>query len=252
EDSPAAADPSLQHSRIVFVYCLLFPEEVAAVVKMFWQHAGENISSRFAEYCLKVGGGNKQSVGYFQSVATASTDRFQTPGYRLSDQGSQHVQQANGAESCASELFVEERFGRNLDLKLAGDAKMLLRQRIAGTLADGGDSSDEGDRKPVVVNSESARELHGVNESHVLLFPTGMSAIYNAFRIVQRLKPGLKTVQFGFPYTDTLKIQQKFGSGCIFLGHGTNSDLDDLERLLEAGERIGALFCEFPSNPLLK
>lgn len=63
-----------------------------------------------------------------------------------------------------------------------------------------------------------------------------------------------------FPYTDTLKILQKWGPGCHFFGHGTTPDLDSLESLLA---RIGtegtaeeppitALFCEFPSNPLLR
>lgn len=51
---------------------------------------------------------------------------------------------------------------------------------------------------------------------------------------------------------DTLKILQKFGPGCHFYGFGSDEDLDDLERKLEGGERLLALFCEFPGNPLLK
>lgn len=57
---------------------------------------------------------------------------------------------------------------------------------------------------------------------------------------------------FRFPYTDTLKILQKFGPGCIFYGLGEEKDIDDLEARLEGGERYLALFCECPSNPLLK
>ncbi|KAJ3290136.1 hypothetical protein HDU79_003499 [Rhizoclosmatium sp. JEL0117] len=249
EASPAAADPTASYQSNVFVYALLFPEAAAPVAKMFWQHAGEGISSRFAEHCLKLLGSNYASKSYFTNVG-AKNDRFQTPGFRLQDLGGGHVRQVSGAESIANQLFVEERFGRNLDLSLAPQAKIMLRQRIAGVLSDGGDSSDEG-KMPIVTN-ESVRQLEGLNESHVLLFPTGMSAIYNAFRIVQRLKPGLRTVQFGFPYTDTLKIQEKFGTGCIFLGQGTNNDLDNLQAVLESGEKVAALFCEFPSNPLLK
>ena len=62
-----------------------------------------------------------------------------------------------------------------------------------------------------------------------------------------------------FPYTDTLKILQKWGPGCHFFGHGLDSDIDDLERLLERekaeqpdGRPVLALFTEFPSNPLLR
>ena len=55
-----------------------------------------------------------------------------------------------------------------------------------------------------------------------------------------------------FPYIDTLKILQKWGPGCIFYGHGSSEDLDDLEQRLANGEKYLALFCEFPGNPLLK
>lgn len=62
-----------------------------------------------------------------------------------------------------------------------------------------------------------------------------------------------------FPYTDTLKILQKWGPGCHFLGGGLDSDIDELERILEEEQQrnpsqppILALFTEFPSNPLLR
>lgn len=55
-----------------------------------------------------------------------------------------------------------------------------------------------------------------------------------------------------FPYIDTLKILEKFGPGCYFFGHGSAEELDELEAILQSGEEILGLFCEFPSNPLLK
>ena len=61
-----------------------------------------------------------------------------------------------------------------------------------------------------------------------------------------------------FPYTDTLKILQKWGPGCHFFGHGTTSDLEALRAKLADIKRTGSepavtsLFCEFPSNPLLR
>ncbi len=45
---------------------------------------------------------------------------------------------------------------------------------------------------------------------------------------------------------------EKWGAGCLFYGHGSVEDLNDLEHRLKQGERFLALFCEFPSNPLLK
>lgn len=64
---------------------------------------------------------------------------------------------------------------------------------------------------------------------------------------------------YSFPYTDTLKILQKWGPGCHFYGHGLDPDIDDLEAMLveqvnlnPGNPPILALFVEFPSNPLLR
>lgn len=35
-------------------------------------------------------------------------------------------------------------------------------------------------------------------------------------------------------------------------GHSTQEDLDELEKRLENGEKLGALFCELTGNPQLK
>jgi cystathionine gamma-synthase len=57
-----------------------------------------------------------------------------------------------------------------------------------------------------------------------------------------------------FPYTDTLKILEKFGPGCLFFGNASEEDIDALQAQLSAPvqERVLAVFCEFPSNPLLR
>lgn len=84
----------------------------------------------------------------------------------------------------------------------------------------------------------------------ISLHPSGMAAIFAAFRLATARRPGKRTVMFGFPYTDTLKILEKFGAGTLFLPRG---DEEDLSRLREAlgKEEIAGIFCEFPSNPLL-
>jgi cystathionine gamma-synthase len=84
----------------------------------------------------------------------------------------------------------------------------------------------------------------------VWLFPSGMAAIYTAHRAVTALKPGARSVQYGFPYVDTLKIQQDLGPGAVFLPFGNEAELPDLAAAL-AAEPISGVFCEFPSNPLL-
>ncbi len=52
---------------------------------------------------------------------------------------------------------------------------------------------------------------------------------------------------------------EKWGPGCHFFGHGLDSDIDDLEKVLEeefsqdpSQPPILALFTEIPSNPLLR
>lgn len=67
------------------------------------------------------------------------------------------------------------------------------------------------------------------------------------------------TKRHRFPYTDTLKILEKWGPGCHFLGNGLDQDIEELETILEkeaaanpSGPPVLALFTEFPSNPLLR
>jgi cystathionine gamma-synthase len=90
----------------------------------------------------------------------------------------------------------------------------------------------------------------GAPAQNISLYPSGMAAIYRAFEVVTARRPGKRTVMFGFPYTDTLKILEKFGSGVEFFPRGDAVDLASLRDLL-AREEIAGIFCEFPSNPLL-
>jgi len=90
----------------------------------------------------------------------------------------------------------------------------------------------------------------GAPAKNISLHPSGMAAIYAAFRMATSRRPGRRTVMFGFPYTDTLKILEKFGSGTEFFVRGDGGDVSRLCELL-AHEEIAGIFCEFPTNPLL-
>lgn len=93
-------------------------------------------------------------------------------------------------------------------------------------------------------------EIQQTTANNVLLYPSGMAAIAAAFRTVQAVRPG-PTCQFGFPYVDTLKVQQKFSvSECLFLPLGNLSDLQKLDNACHVSN-ISAVFCEVPTNPLL-
>lgn len=82
-------------------------------------------------------------------------------------------------------------------------------------------------------------ELARADAEDVYLFPTGMAAIFAAYQLLERKK----TVQLGFPYLDTLKIQQKWGDAQFV-------KFDDFETLSKL--KPEAIFTEFPLNPLLQ
>ncbi|KAL9939610.1 hypothetical protein V8E36_001427 [Tilletia maclaganii] len=183
-----------------------------------------------------------------------------------SSNGSAQAHDVTGAEH---DTYVEERYGRNLPIAKANLAKCALRRRIAGTLVPGAQPDNSLEEPPPCPppagDGPSTRKGTGVGEGDVYLFPTGMSAIFTAHQVAmeeRRRRPDGQvgeSVCFGFPYTDTLKILQKWGPGCWFLGNGRDSDLDVLEERLRSeaqGSRSSAptlaLFCEFPSNPLLR
>lgn len=247
--------------------CVFFPKDYFGVAKQVWQHTGDGISSRRGEFCLKA-----LKDGILQPVSTPQKSkheelfakgprRYQRPasqnGIALGGVPTPIESPGNDATPAESEdrdhdQFVEERFGRNLNVKLASQAKLAIRRRIGGCLTDNLDldealakSSEKGDGRQ-----------RGLCEDDVYLYPSGMSSIFNTHRILRanaeaKGQEPRKSICFGFPYIDTLKILEKWGAGCVFYGLGSPACLDDLERRLESGERFLALFSEFPSNPLL-
>jgi cystathionine gamma-synthase len=89
--------------------------------------------------------------------------------------------------------YLEERYGRNLDISFAAQAKLALRRRIAGTLRDSGD---------IYQSLHPASDLNGkrnnsIDESDVWLFPMGMSAIWTTHQLLLNTLPPKKSVCFG-------------------------------------------------------
>lgn len=127
--------------------------------------------------------------------------------------------------------------GENLSSRAA---ELILNQQIPAC-------SETPERADV---RQTVAALHEVDSSHVFLYPSGMAAIAAAWRTVQEVKSGL-TCQFGFPYVDTLKIQQRFPTSThVFLPLGSDEDLQKLEQQCLQNPPA-AVFCEVPTNPLL-
>ncbi|KAI9373224.1 pyridoxal phosphate-dependent transferase [Aspergillus egyptiacus] len=234
--------------------CVIYPKEHTNIAKQVWQHSGDGVSSRRGEFCLAA---LKDGLLVERKSALADTtsQRYCKGPRRYQGRGSMNgiskgalhtataYQPQDGRESVQ---FIEERFGRNLSSSLANQAKIAVRRRIAGVL-----TADVELNEALEKTSEEGR-VAGLAESDVYLFPTGMSSIFNSHRLLLKARGAMKSICFGFPYIDTLKILEKWGPGCLFYGNGAPEDLDDLELRLKSGERFLALFTEFPGNPLLK
>ncbi|KAI1149723.1 pyridoxal phosphate-dependent transferase [Nemania diffusa] len=264
----------------------IFPQDLFSVAKQYWQHSGDGVSSRRAEFCH----------GLFRDGLLVLDTRCASPRSRQQQQkmrrGPKRYQRAasmdeteglnghgpngktgspngktgspngktsspNGktnsppaeeiADSLESSRFLEERYGRNLDVSLVENAKSAIRRRIAGVLTTDLDLAS----KSLPVMESNARGVSNMQEHDIYLTPCGMNAIFTTHQALLSARPPQKSVNFGFPYVDTLKILQKFGPGAVFYGRGNTADLDALEARLRAGERFLALFCEFPGNPIL-
>lgn len=86
------------------------------------------------------------------------------------------------------------------------------------------------------------------NPEDVYLFPSGMSAIFMALRVLLRYCPEGAPLQLGFPYVDTLKLFERWAEGAVFVQN--ESDLLELRKQLSSNSVCG-VFAEVPSNPLL-
>jgi cystathionine gamma-synthase len=118
-------------------------------------------------------------------------------------------------------------------------AHAIIRERIAGLL----------ERAP----ADPPRK-EKVKPDDVYLFQTGMASIYLPHQYLLSKFNGT-TVLFGFAFHSTIHVFEDFGPGFKLLGLGTEEELDQLETHLEAelkeGRKVQAVWCEFPSNPIL-
>ncbi|KAF9769638.1 Folylpolyglutamate synthetase [Fusarium sp. DS 682] len=242
------------------ISAVVYPSEVFPIAKQYWQHTGEGTSSRRAEFChglfkdyLLIPATRSRTPpeaaqgrpfrGPRRYTRPGSIDGVSSPAASTPKQPSPETP----VESIESSRFLEERFGRNLDLSMVERAKSAIRRRIAGAMAHEVDMNNG----PLPAMTSNTRGVPNLEEGDVYLYPAGMNAIFNAHRALLHAREPAQSISFGFPYVDTLKILQKFGPGCLFYGHASAGDLDDLERRLKNGERFLGLFCEFPGNPLL-
>lgn len=103
--------------------------------------------------------------------------------------------------------------------------------------------------------SPNPQAVEDLSKDDVYLYQTGMAAIYHVHQLLLAWR-GTESVVFGFPYELTLKLLTEYGPLTRFYGFGTEEELDDLETYIaleaKAGRMVQAVWCECPSNPLLR
>jgi cystathionine gamma-synthase len=185
------------------VSAVIFPGDHFKIAKAFWQHSGDGVSSRRAEYCHNL---------FSKGILIDSQKREETPrmckgpkryqkktsiditGHPSVTSNSSPEGPSGAAEVQEPTQFVEERFGRNLDLSLTSNAKLAIRRRIAGSL-----TADVGLTEALALEEdhERSRKVAGFSKDDVYLYPTGMSSIFNTHRNLMAARGHLKSINYG-------------------------------------------------------
>jgi cystathionine gamma-synthase len=182
------------------VSAILFPSAHWNVAKTFWQHSGDGVSSRRAEYCHEL---FKEGLLVDRNTADEAQRLRKGPKrYRKSVTRDSEPTTSldllplpNGSEEGKdSNLFIEERFGRNLGLKFATAAKLAIRKRIAGSLTA---DVPLADALALGKDEIRTRKVAGFSEDDIYLYSTGMSAIFNAHRSLMVARGQMKSISYG-------------------------------------------------------
>ncbi|MBB5350712.1 cystathionine gamma-synthase [Haloferula luteola] len=123
----------------------------------------------------------------------------------------------------------------------------LVSSRAAEDFFEGG--VQMGDKSHLVKRRLAG--LYGASADHISVYGSGMSAVMAVMRSLPGVAEGKKTLQLEFPYVDSLKVQELFGTGVVFLGQTEGESFDEALQRIRQGEFAG-VFTEVPSNPLLR
>ena len=99
--------------------------------------------------------------------------------------------------------------------------------------------------------SRALSKLSGATPEDTFVFSSGMAAVTAVLRALPGMLEGKKTLQLEFPYVDSLKVQEHFGHGVVYLNEAIGESFDEALMRIRQGEFAG-VFTEVPSNPLLR
>ena len=207
EDAPSIVDLYPNDETRPTISAVLLSRKYTKIVKTFWQHTGEGISSRQAEYCHKAfddgrlsakGTWKKRRIGdvKLSEASYKGPKRYRKPqikgGPSMVRNG--ETLKTSLGESQDSARFVEERFGRNLDPSLSSNAKLAIRKRIAGALTADIDLPEALEASHIPTRTAY---VDGFSEEDVYLFPCGMNSIYNSHRLLMACRGKYKSISYG-------------------------------------------------------
>ncbi len=247
-DSPFAVSVALPLWRHVVAYEECDPELLrrlrAGYPRFFPPHPVRILAQRES---AQIGGGDRQCAIYPNEAAAqrcAAYIRDRTDGWAL-----------EVMPACDGRAFAVT-FPR----EIAGVADDYWR--YAGEGVSGRQAQDWLDGRPAEQGGAGARAREeiamriavntGQRPEDVFLFPSGMAAVAAVQRALTARRPGARTAQFDFPYVDVLRVQREIGSGAHFLPSGDAGAIAELAARVSAGEPLAGIYCELPSNPLLR
>lgn len=107
----------------------------------------------------------------------------------------------------------------------------------------------EGSKSCLVARALS--KFTGATPENGFVFASGMAAVVSVLRALPGMSQGKRTLQLEFPYVDSLKVQELFGHGVVYLNEASGESFDEALQRIRQGEFAG-VFTELPSNPLLR
>lgn len=123
----------------------------------------------------------------------------------------------------------------------------VVSSRQAQDFLDG--NMREGSKSHLI--SRAVAKYTGAAPEDTFIFTSGMAAVTAVLRALPGMHEGKKTLQMEFPYVDSLKVQELFGHGVVYLNDATGESFDEALMRIRQGEFAG-VFTEVPSNPLLR
>ena len=194
------------------LFAVVMPQDCYKTARLYWRYCGETVSSRWAE------------------------DFFSPP-----------VTAPEGWNPGSSPLRPEQ-------LRLVEEAQALLEkvEKLTGRSLQeiGSESLPPLDDEAALVIRGRLASFADVSPNDIFLFTSGMAAIFALHRALQVIHPGKPSAQLDFPYVDALKVQEEFG-GAKFFPVADDAAIAEVKALAGA-DAISGVFCEMPSNPLLR